>query len=472
MTKAQKNKVPTIINILKDNLRNRLRQPSEKNHNFDNNSSPVSREVAAPGGRVAAGRETASRKQHNHSADSFVTLMNHKRQKDSKVNMNTIVADGYKLYNQYRGNRHRASVLNNFRYRYSFDDYSRRIPKHKFIRTKNGVEYDVDDLVLLLMTNANNLEPIDITERRSVCENESEENMILGHPGLSSELRTQYMEIKKKRVTNIKEVCELLKSTGGTGDTILENLGKYGVLFANIKLSNEQYCSYMDNLITLIGNDVDSPLLNYEVIPEVTFKSILIAARHEKPSQVEFGYYLMLVYFQLITHCNKLECDEYGWLPYFRDLSPECGGTVYAGTIVHPDEIDINKLQSSNKTMFSKLKDYKHNLLLYIPEIDPYRLIITNVTISNDVREDLSAGACGCDDKESERKTSTKKSDSSCEETMQPGQHVATATDGLDLAAICPELESIVTKDIKFFSGPRIMQGLLNLYNELQCNLN
>jgi len=117
-------------------------------------------------------------------AHSFITLLNHKRCKDSAVNMHTIISDGYKVYNQFISNQHDMSKLNNFRQHFAFNNYHQSIPLNKFIKTKHGHEYNVDDLVLLMLAN-NDHDPNDSDHHDYLFSNETEENIIIGHPGLS-----------------------------------------------------------------------------------------------------------------------------------------------------------------------------------------------------------------------------------------------------------------------------------------------
>jgi len=314
---------------------------------------------------------------------SFITLLNHKRNKNSAVNMNTIISDGYKVYNQYISNQHDMSKLNNFRQQFAFENYKAQIPHDKSIKTKHGHQYNVDDLVLLMLAN-NDHDPNDHEHSDYLFANETEENIILGHPGLSEELRSQYIATQKKIQDNKTKLCAFINSY----PDILDCIGQFGILFMNFRLSNETYKMFIHNFMNKIGDDLESPLLQYELFKTITFKSILISAANEKPSPEEFGYYLILLYFSIFDICSMVDAFTGAMLPYFRNITSKCNTPVYAGTVID-QPIDIKKFDNDNPSSSVLKMLGRHSVFVYIPRRFPNQLVLTSYAVSNALREDF-----------------------------------------------------------------------------------
>jgi len=358
----------------------------------------------------------------NPNKYSFVTLLHHKRGLDNNINMNMIVADGYKSYNQYQHNRHKANSCSDLKHHITFDDYTKQIPKAKHVCTRNGHQYDIDDLVKSLLNNDSVREP---RNNDSLWTTDSEEHMIIGHPGLSHELRSSYILKKELQADNHKQICAFIKRQ----PDILNIIGKYGTLFLNIRLDSDAFLNCCSKLLTIIGDDDKNPVLQFELFPNTKFRNILIDAINEKPSPQEFGYYLILLYFKVyhllrsgmcsttheyVDHTSLLQQPEDSGiplLPYFIDLSHShamrtkksyisnndqqyCHDNIaYAGAVTIP-LIDFNGKDKMIECPTQSLSSIKalgkyHNVFLYLPTIDPHRLILTSQTLSDNLREDF-----------------------------------------------------------------------------------
>ena len=312
---------------------------------------------------------------------SFTTLLNHKRCKDSSVNMHTIISDGYKVYNQFVSNQHDMTKLNNFRQHFAFNNYHQSIPLNKTIKTKHGHEYNVDDLVLLMLAN-NDHDPNDRDHLDYLFSNETEENIIIGHPGLSEELRAQYMSVKKTIESNKAALCSFMNNN----PDILNTIGQFGLLFMNFNMTDDIFKMFINNFMNRIGNDVNSPLLQYEIFKTITFKSILISAANEKPSPEEFGYYLILLYFSIFDICTRAyKNPQLSLLPYFINITSKCNTPAYVGCFINkpldPSAITPDPSSSTLKSLGT------HGVFVYIPSRFPNQLVATSYNVSNDLKE-------------------------------------------------------------------------------------
>jgi hypothetical protein len=391
---------------------------------------------------------------------SFVTLLNHKRKKKSSVNMNTIISDGYKLYNQSLDNTYNVEKLHNFRHNFTFNNYKSTIPPKKYIKTKHGNEYNVDDLVLLML-NHHQYDPNDHEHREFLFANETEENMIIGHPGLSEELRTQYMLQKTRRSDNIRALCKFIQQS----PDILDTIGQFGMLMLNFMLPDEVFKQYIGILINKIGDDNNSPLLEFELFDTISFKSILIAAANEKPSPDEFGYYLTLLYFTLYKLCSDILNLQYELLPYFKNISTKCSSPVFIGTVIETP-IKYGSIESEHLSMQELRKLGAHSLFIYAPDIFPNQLVLTTYNISNNLKETL-------------QKTSSKEGEMSSEPVQESLSHKQSKSMyqrhmlsqyALNLNQYCSGFEELID-EIKY-NNVALSNMLIELYFQLQSDLN
>ena len=312
---------------------------------------------------------------------SFVSSISYIRNKDIPINMHNIVSDGYKLYNQAQGREKSMEQLATFRNNFVFNNYKKTIPAHKLYKSSNGEHYDIDDVVMLMIFDNMN-DPNDFTNKHYLCENEVEENIIIGHPGLSSELRDKYMLRKLQHYDNIKEVCSYIDENS----QILDQIAQFGLLFLNFELSEVKYKEFINALMNLVGN-IDSPLFKYRLINSTTFGMLLINAANEKPSQMEFGYYLLLLYFQIHYNYRKIVKENLCLLPYFVDISSSCDTTVFIGTIAKKALDPIVVINPTHQQL-DKIGD--HYVFLYTPEKFPNQLVLTSHTIDKDLREEFT----------------------------------------------------------------------------------
>ena len=116
-----------------------------------------------------------------------------------------------------------------------FDNYIENIPKEKYIKTHNGFEYNIDDLISIIQRNKTNIEPFDVRSKLTVWNNVNEENSIIAHPGLSPEIRTMYLDEKNKLYEDENELSNLMIQN----INVLDNIGKYGIILLNIKITQE-----------------------------------------------------------------------------------------------------------------------------------------------------------------------------------------------------------------------------------------
>ena len=121
-------------------------------------------------------------------------------------------------------------------------------------------------MISVLADEANNqYDPRESSNNYYLFNNESEEQRIIAHPGLSEELRLKYISNKKYRIDQDLGVCEFIQ----THPNILNIIGQYGLLFLNVKLSENEFIKFIRNFMNKIGDD--SPLLEFELFKAPDF---------------------------------------------------------------------------------------------------------------------------------------------------------------------------------------------------------
>jgi hypothetical protein len=364
--------------------------------------------------------------------------------------MHTIISDGYKVHNQFVSNQHDMAKLNNFREHFAFNNYQESIQQNKFIKTKHGHEYNVDDLVLLMLAN-NDHDPNDRDHSDYLFSNETEENIIIGHPGLSEELRSRYMSVKKNIESNKLLLCSFIEQH----PDILDTIGQFGLLFMNFNMTDEIFKMFIHNFIHKIGDDVDSPLLQYELFKTITFKSILISAANEKPSPEEFGYYLILLYFSIFEICGQQRVDkrfQLAMLPYFINITSKCNTLAYVGCFINKP-ISIEQLER-NPTA-AALKSYgSHGVFVYIPSRFPNQLVATSYSVTNDLKEHFGNAAPAVSNPLTQQPT-----------RQQPGHSYH-----LNLDEYCKGFTELL--DNNDLHSQNLSLALIKLYFSLQSDLN
>jgi hypothetical protein len=391
---------------------------------------------------------------------SFVTLLNHKRKKKSSVNMNAIISDGYKLYNQSLVNTDNVEKLHNFRHNFTFNNYKLTIPPKKYIKTKHGNEYNVDDLVSLML-NHHQYDPNDHEHREFLFANETEENMIIGHPGLSEELRNQYMLQKTRKSDNVNALCKFIQQY----PDILDTIGQFGMLMLNFMLPDEVFKQYIGILINKIGDENNSPLLEFELFDTISFKSILIAAANEKPSSEEFGYYLTLLYFTIYKLCSDILNIQYEFLPYFKNISTKCSSPVFIGTVIDTP-IKYGAIDSEHLSMQELRKLGAHSLFIFAPDIFPNQIVLTTYNISDNLKESLQRTSSN----ESEMSSESFDESLSHKQSKSRYQRHMLSEYALNLKQYCNGFEELID-DIKY-NNIALSNMLIKLYFQLQSDLN
>ena len=241
-----------------------------------------------------------------------------------------------------------------------FDNYTENIPKEKYIKTRNGFEYNIDDLISIIQRNKTNIEPFDINSTLTVWSNINEENSIIAHPGLSPEIRTMYLDEKNKLYEDENELSNLIIQNLN----VLDNIGKYGIILLNIELSHD----YVENLLQNFTNDLNTIgelLYNYQMFPNKSVNQIILQDFLNNYKRT--GYYLILLYFKLYNLINKSQ--KHSVLPFF--MSFDTVHNLYIGTVVVP-QINVAK---QNQTF---------RIFIYCPELQSNKLLITNHSIGSD----------------------------------------------------------------------------------------
>ena len=362
---------------------------------------------------------------------SFVTSLNNARatHNDSteSLNLKTVMSDGYRLYNQYMDNKNTSQYINNFHRLTKFNNYVSTIPKEKYIKTKNGFEYNIDDLVTMIIKNNSHLEPYDIDSKTYLWDSPNEENSILGHPGLSEELRSTYLDRKYAKESNQKQMCAIFEQN----PDILDIIGKFGILFLNVNIGQEHSELFSDKLQTSLAT-FGSVIQDYHLFPNKSVSDIIITPMADNNFK-ESGYYLVLLYLKLHNLCRTAGCPNVpDVLPFFKMYTDnQCTTTVYCGTLSIP-LIDIKN--NVSEIDFSTIANIRHKIFIYIPDLENDKLIITTHTINSDIREDF-------------------------------------VESGIDLNQLCPSLIEEINKEGAFFNNAALSKQYTDLYNQIQSNL-
>ena len=297
------------------------------------------------------------------NCSSFLSCCNtHNYYPDSSqdISIKQVVSDGHKLHHQFLDNNHITNYINEFIMLNKFDNYTENIPKEKYIKTRNGFEYNIDDLISIIQRNKTNIEPFDINSTLTVWSNINEENSIIAHPGLSPEIRTMYLDEKNKLYEDENELSNLIIQNLN----VLDNIGKYGIILLNIELSHD----YVENLLQNFTNDLNTIgelLYNYQMFPNKSVNQIILQDFLNNYKRT--GYYLILLYFKLYNLINKSQ--KHSVLPFF--MSFDTVHNLYIGTVVVP-QINVAK---QNQTF---------RIFIYCPELQSNKLLITNHSIGSD----------------------------------------------------------------------------------------
>ena len=303
------------------------------------------------------------------NCSSFLSCCNtHNYEFDSSqdISIKQVVSDGHKLYHQFLDNNNTTNHINEFIMLNKFDNYTENIPKEKYIKTRNGFEYNIDDLISIIQRNKTNIEPFDINSTLTVWNNINEENSIIAHPGLSPEIRTMYLDEKNKLYEDENELSNLIIQNLN----VLDNIGKYGIILLNRELSND----YIENLLQNFTNDLNTIgelLYNYQMFPNKSVNQIILQDFLNNYKRT--GYYLVLLYFKLYNLINKSQ--KHSVLPFF--MSFDTVHNLYIGTVAVP-QINVAK---QNQTF---------RIFIYCPELQPNKLLITNHSIGSDKSLDTS----------------------------------------------------------------------------------
>ena len=297
------------------------------------------------------------------NCSSFLSCCNtHNYYPDSSqdISIKQVVSDGHKLHHQFLDNNHITNYINEFIMLNKFDNYIENIPKEKYIKTRNGFEYNIDDLISIIQRNKTNIEPFDINSTLTVWSNINEENSIIAHPGLSPEIRTMYLDEKNKLYEDENELSNLIIQNLN----VLDNIGKYGIILLNIELSHD----YVENLLQNFTNDLNTIgelLYNYQMFPNKSVNQIILQDFLNNYKRT--GYYLILLYFKLYNLINKSQ--KHSVLPFF--MSFDTVHNLYIGTVAVP-QINVAK---QNQTF---------RIFIYCPELQSNKLLITNHSIGSD----------------------------------------------------------------------------------------
>jgi len=192
------------------------------------------------------------------------------------------------------------------------------------------------------------------------------------------------MSVKKKIESNKIALCSFIEQH----PDILDTIGQFGLLFMNFNINHDAFKMFIHSFMNKIGDDIESPLLQFELFKTITFKSILISAANEKPSPEEFGYYLILLYFSIFDICTHAQADSLShlsMLPYFINITSKCNTLAYVGTCINKPlemtRLDPHPAASTLKALGS------HSVFVYIPSRFPNQLVATSYAVSNDLKE-------------------------------------------------------------------------------------
>ena len=299
----------------------------------------------------------------DNNCSSFLSCCNtHNCNFDSSqdISIKQVVSDGHKLHHQFLDNNNTTNHINEFIMFNKFDNYTENIPKEKYVKTRNGFEYNIDDLISIIHRNKTNIEPFDINSTLTVWNNINEENSIIAHPGLSPEIRTMYLDEKNKLYEDENQLSNIIIQN----INVLDNIGKYGIILLNIELSHD----YVENLFHKITNDfntIGELLYNYQIFPNKSVNQIILQdfLNNYKRS----GYYLVLLYFKLFNLINNSQ--KHPILPFFMYFNTV--HNLYVGTVAVP-QFNLDK------------QPQKFRIFIYCPELRSNKLLITNHLIDYD----------------------------------------------------------------------------------------
>ena len=295
----------------------------------------------------------------NHNYDSVSN--------NQDISIKQVVSDGHKLHHQFLDNKRTTQFVNDFMILNKFDNYIENIPKEKYIKTHNGFEYNIDDLISIIQRNKTNIEPFDVRSKLTVWNNVNEENSIIAHPGLSPEIRTMYLDEKNKLYEDENELSNLMIQN----INVLDNIGKYGIILLNIKITQEIY----EHILDLIKNNFDiigENIYNYQIFPNKSVNEIILQ-EFINNNHKRCGYYLILLYFKLYNLINKSQ--KHTILPFF--MSFDSVHKLYIGAVAVP-QINLPK------------QDQTFRIFIYCPELQSNKLLITNHLISSGKSLDIS----------------------------------------------------------------------------------
>jgi hypothetical protein len=302
----------------------------------------------------------------NNCSSFLSSSKTHNYNLSQDISIKQVISDGHKLHHQFLDNNHTTNHINEFIMMNKFDNYIENIPKEKYIKTRNGFEYNIDDLISIIQRNKTNIEPFDINSTLTVWNNINEENSIIAHPGLSSEIRTMYLDEKNKLYEDENQLSNLIIQNLN----VLDNIGKFGIILLNLQLSHD----YVENLFHNFTNDLNTIgelLYNYQIFPNKSVNQIILQDFLNNYKRT--GYYLVLLYFKLYILINNSQ--KHTILPFF--MSFDAVHNLYIGTVAVP-QINVAK------------QNHKFRIFIYCPELQPNKLLITNQMISSDKSLDTS----------------------------------------------------------------------------------
>lgn len=316
--------------------------------------------------------------------NTFLNNLNRLRNNTQTLNLKLLLSDGKKCYQEYQTNESKEQFLTSLQTKCILHKHE-NIPKKKYIKTKNGFEYNIDELVNSIILRNSPIEPADVTNTLYIWDTQGEEEMIIGHPGLDQELKDLY--ILQKEHTHDKNVA--IFDIFRRNPKILDYIGEYGLVLLNFKLDKdmgEQSHVMINKLLDIVGNDDYKILLEYMVVDMRTINSILQECQQNSINTVECGYYLVLMYLQCYYECYGGEGGRGGrahnLLPYFTDMSEYSADVLYIGTCVVPE---ITATAPNMLTIESAaLREYKHVVILFLPQWNKKRLFLSNMMIMND----------------------------------------------------------------------------------------
>ena len=382
----------------------------------------------------------------NSNKYSFVTTVNHMRNQNSNFGLDTIISDGYKIHNQYLVNKNKQQSKHSFRFNSKFS--GQNIPTNKIIKTKHG-PYNIDELVSHITAEGWPSDPHARGYRNeSMWDGGIEEHAIIGHPFLDPEIRAKYIARCQQISDNNSQLVDLLQCNLN----ILNLIGQFGILFLNVNLPNPTYKALLQSFINKLGDGTNNSLLGHNIFQKSPFtvKELLANASNDKPSPLELGYYLTLLYIKSFDKCKQAD-DSLQILPYFKDVTTSCNKSVYVGTYTVPPITIVEDIDQYNPNDPSK-----HFAFLAIPSTYECQLIPTQLEASNNLREDME--------------TDSSQQNKSVEPNSSQNYHSSDSFETINMNEFCSQLEDVLLKDLLFFSNPLLTHNIRKLYEELMQN--